>query len=80
MTNGTVELSERDKDILSDLDAGMVLLRLAIKKLEEDAKSYYAVGNNLRGNIRFDAAKDLTTHIDYVIYDYLRKALVKGYQ
>lgn len=65
--------------IEDNLNLSVDALEKAIAALKAESARYYAVGDNRRGNIRYDAAIRLQSDLDHLITgrDYITLALKK---
>lgn len=65
--------------IEDNLNASVNALEKAIAALKTESDRYYAVGDNRRGNIRYDAAIRLKSDLDHLIIgrDYITLAIKK---
>lgn len=66
-------------DIINNLDESIESLEKAVYFLSVEATTAYALGDNMRGNIRHDAAAALTHKLNAlkISSEYLQKALDK---
>jgi hypothetical protein len=72
-------MSAEDLNVGTNLNSAIRNLEAAIAVLMEKAEVYYAAGDNMRGNIRFDAAARLSADLDRLVIarDYIVLAMAK---
>lgn len=70
-------MNNADKSILADFSKAIEMLRGAANDLLVEAETFYALGDNWRGNIRHDAGNNIViaAHNIEAQFSHLQKAL-----